>query len=52
MDQNFEMIKDVRDILYVQTSIPSDALRKTARLWILTDAADQGIIVVAYVCYE
>ena len=30
--KNFEMIKDVRDILYVRTSIPSDALRTTARL--------------------
>ena len=46
------MIEDVWDILYVQTSIPVDALRTTARLWVLTDAAEQGIIIAAYVCYE
>ena len=46
------MIKDVHDILYVRTSIPSNALRKTARLWVLTDTADQGIIVTVYICYD
>ena len=49
--KNFEMIEDVWDILYVRTSIPVDALRTTARLWVLTAAADQGIIIAAYACY-
>ena len=46
--ENFKLIEDVRDILYVRCPIPSDALRHTVRLWLLCDGADGGMIISAY----
>ena len=50
--QNFRMIEEVRDILYVRCSIPSDAVSTQARILLLCDAANSGIILAAYACYE
>ena len=50
--QNFKMIEDVRDILYVRCSIPTDAVSNQARILLLCDAANPGIILAAYACYE
>ena len=46
------MIEDVRDIMYVRTSIPPDALRLTTRILLQCDAADGGMIVTAHNGYE
>ena len=48
---NFKIIEEVRDILYVRCSIPSDAVSSKARILLLADAADDGIIFAAYVGY-
>ena len=50
--QNFKMIEEVRDILYIRCSIPTDAVFTQARILLLCDAANPGIILAAYVCYE
>ena len=50
--QNFEMIEDLREILYVRCPIPSDALRHTVRIWLLCDGADGGMIISAYSGHE
>ena len=50
--QNFKMIEEVRDILYVRCSIPTDAVSTQARILLLCDAANSGIILAAYACYE
>ena len=49
---NFKIIEDLRDIMYVRCSIPEDALRTTARILIQVDAADVGIMIAAYIGYE
>lgn len=49
---NFKTIEEVRDILYLRCTIPTDAISCQARLLLLCDAADIGIILAAYVCYE
>ena len=46
--QNFKMIDEMRDILYVRCPIPSDALRPTVRILILCDGAKGGMIITAY----
>ena len=48
----FKTVEDIRDILYLRCSIPVDALSCKARFLLLCDAADVGIIMAAYVCYE
>ena len=49
--ENFRMIQDCRDIMYVRCSIPSNAVSLKARIWILCDAAE-GIIVGCYIGFE
>ena len=49
---NFKTIEDVRDILYLRCVIPGDAVSNQARVLLLCDAADVGIVLAAYVCYE
>ena len=49
---NFKMIEEVRDILYVRCTIPTDAVSIQGRILLLCDAANPGIILAAYVCYE
>ena len=49
---NFKTIEEVRDILYLRCSIPSDALSCQARILLLCDAANPGIILGGYTCYE
>ena len=46
--QNFRMIEDMRDILYIRCPIPTDALRKTVRIQILCDGAKGGMLIAAY----
>ena len=46
--QNFKIIEELRDVLYVRCPIPSDALRTSVRLWLLCDGADGGMIIAAY----
>ena len=36
---NFKTIEDLRDLMYIRCTIPSDAVRPTARLLHLTDTA-------------
>ena len=50
--KNFKTIEDVRDFMYIRCSIPPNAVSCYARIWILCDAADIGIVIAAYVCYE
>ena len=49
---NFKTIEDVRDILYLRCCIPTGAVSCQARILLLSDAADIGIILGAYVGYE
>ena len=49
---NFKTIEEIRDILYLRCSIPSDAVSCQARILLLCDAARPGIILGAYTCYE
>ena len=49
--QNFKTIENLRDILYMRCSIPSDAIRPTVRLLYFSDAANFGVMMSAYVCY-
>ena len=44
---NFKIIDEVRDILYIRCSIPSDAVSPVARILLLCDAADNGIVFAA-----
>ena len=46
------MIEDVRDILYVRCSIPIDAVSNKARILLLCDAANSGIILAAVRSYN
>ena len=50
--KNFQTIEEVRDILYLRCSIPTGAITTSARVMLLCDAADVGIILAAYVGYE
>ena len=50
--QNFEIMDNVRDFVYVRNNRPPDALRTTCRLWILVDAAEWGMIITVYVGWE
>ena len=46
--ENFKMIEDCRDIMYVRCMVPQEAVSLKARFWILCDAADGGIMVAVY----
>ena len=48
---NFQLIEDVRDILYVHCSLPLDAKMSTCRLLVICDATDQAIVNSVYVGY-
>ena len=50
--KNFQTIEEVRDFLYIRCTIPSDAISNKARILLFSDAADIGIIIAAYACYE
>ena len=50
--QNFEIMENVRGLVYVRNNRPVDALRSTCRLWILVDAAEWGMILTVYVGWE
>ena len=49
---NFKLIEDVKDIMYLRCSIPSDAKRTSCRILLKVDAAEVGIMVAAYSSYE
>ena len=51
-ENNFKMIQDCRDIMYMRCSVPENAVSLKAKLWILCDAAEDGIMVAAYVGFE
>ena len=40
--ENFKMIEELREVLYVRCPIPEDALRPTVRLWLMCDGAPSG----------
>ena len=46
--ENFKMIEELRDVLYVRCPIPTYALRPTVRIWLLCDGANEGMIISAY----
>ena len=50
--KNFGTVKDVRDFLYVRCSIPLNAVSCYPQVLLLCDAADFGIVIAAFVCYE
>ena len=50
--QNFEIIENIRGLVYLRCSKPADALRNTCRLWVLVDAAEWGMILTVYVGWE
>ena len=45
---NFRLIEDIKDIMYIRCSIPSDAKRTSCRIILKVDAAEVGIMVAAY----
>ena len=49
---NFQLIEDVRDILYARCSLPVNAKRSTCRLLVMCDAAEQVVVNSVYVGYE
>ena len=49
---NIKMIEQMRDIMYVRCSIPSDALRTTASIYVMNDAAQPAIVTSVYARYE
>ena len=49
---NFKLIDDTKDIMYLRCSIPSDAKRTSCRILIKVDAAEVGIMIAAYSSYE
>jgi len=49
---NFKIIEDVRDILYLRCTVPATAISCEPRILLLADAADVGIILGAYVGFE
>ena len=50
--QNFNIMEETRNFVYVRCTRPADALRFTCRLWVLVDAAEWGMIVTVYVGWE
>ena len=40
--ENFKIIEDLRDVLYMRCPIPATALRPTVRLWLMCDGAPSG----------
>ena len=50
--ENFIMLDECKNILYRRCSIPHDAVSLKARVWILCDAADGGIMVGTYIGFE
>ena len=49
---NFRMVEDVRDVMYLRSPVPVDAIDLKARIWILCDAADGGIMIAVYCCFR
>ena len=49
---NIKMIEQMRDIMYVRCLIPSDALRTTASIYVMNDAAQPAIVTSVYARYE
>ena len=50
--KNFQTVENVRDFLYIRCSIPPNATSCYSRILLLCDAADMGIVIAAYICYE
>ena len=50
--ENFRMIEDLREILYVRCHISEDALRPTARVWLLCDSAEGGMMITCHTGHE
>lgn len=50
--ENFTIIEDIRDIIYVRAPIPEDALRSSVLLWLQCDGAEEGIMITAHIGYE
>ena len=44
--ENFKIIEDLRDVLYMRCPIPENALRPTVRLWLLCDGAPSGGLII------
>ena len=38
------MIEDIRDVMFMRCSVPPDAVNLNARFWILSDAAEEGMV--------
>jgi len=45
---NFLIIEDVKDIMYFRCQVPRDAVDLKGRIYVLCDAAEEGIVVGAY----
>ena len=50
--ENFQMIEDIRGIMYARCVIPPGALDTKARIWVLCDAADGGVMVGVYASFR
>ena len=50
--ENFTILEDIRDIIYVRSSIPDDALRTSVRLWLLCDGAEDGMMITCHLGHE
>ena len=50
--ENFKIIEETRDILYVRCKIPEDAVDPKVRLLFVADAADPGIITAVYATHK
>ena len=46
--ENFRIIQNVKDIIYIRCTIPENATSLKARIYILCDAADGGVMVGVY----
>ena len=44
--QNFQIIHEMKDVIYVRCPIPEDALRPTVRLWMMCDGAPSGGMII------
>ena len=49
---NFQLIDDVRDIMYLRTAVPEDAKRLKCRMFVLGDGAETGLMVAAFCGFE
>ena len=46
--ENFTIIEDIRDIIYVRAPIPDDALRPSVRILLQCDGAENGMMITAH----